>query len=186
MHRYFPFTTSRARCRSLLGKRTDTKLIAKLCSGQPAAWAQLIDRWSPRLYSYVYYNIGEEIATRRLLHLILSEVIHTVITTPRVHNLSVLIFTIAHRHTLRYCRQQMGTPNAKETLPAKGIANVAGASDTFDRYFFHRFRQFPLETKQVLLLRYVCGVTLFELSQIVGQSEEVLLQMIKRANIYFQ
>jgi len=146
----------------------------------------LIDRWSPRLYSYLYYNTGEEIAARRLLHLILSEVIHTVLTTPRVRNLSVLIFSIAHRHTLHYCRQQIGNSKIKEGSPEKLMANAIAASDTVDGYFFHRFRQFPLETKQILLLRYVCGVTLLELSQIVGQPEEVLLQTIKRANIYFQ
>lgn len=191
MHRYFLSSTSKVRCRALLNRRTDTRLIARLCSGQPAAWAQLVDRWSPRLYSYIYYNTGEDLAARRLLHTILHEVIQTVITRPRIENLSVLIFSIAHRQILTHCRENRTTIRPKNLAdermapknePMRPPANI----DPIDSYFFHRFRQFPLETKQILLLRYVCGVTLVELSQIVGETEDVLLRAIERVNIYFQ
>ena len=186
MHRYFPYTTSKVRCRALLGKRTDTKFIARLCSGQPTAWAQLVDRWSPRLYSYIFYNTGEETVARRLLHSVMAEVIHTVISRPRLNNLSVLIFSIAHRQILYYCRENRAVAK-REIVPIESVVRQNNATiNAIDGYFFNRFRQFSLETKQILLLRYVCGVTLFELSQIVGQSEEHLLQTIERAKIYFQ
>lgn len=186
MHRYFPYSTSKLRCRALLGKRTDTKFIARLCSGQPAAWAQLVDRWSPRLYSYIYYNTGEEATARKLLHEIMSDVIRTIITTPRTNNLSVLIFRIAHQHVLDYCRAQAGISQQRHLRTESATFNLASGANRTEGYFFNRFHQFPLETKQVLLLRYVCGVTLVELAHIVGQSEEKILQTIERANIYFQ
>jgi DNA-directed RNA polymerase specialized sigma24 family protein len=160
-----------------LYRRSETKLAARLCSGQPAAWAQLVDRWSPRLYSYIFYNVGDETEARKLMHLILSEMIQTVIGSPRINKLSVLIFSIAHRHILHY-RRQHATPTRKQWPPEQPTRNAL-TDINYDRgAFFHRFRQFSAETQQILLLRFVCGVSIVELSQIVEQSEEALVQTL--------
>jgi DNA-directed RNA polymerase specialized sigma24 family protein len=184
MHRYLSSTSARAQC-NFLYRRNETKLAARLCSGQPAAWAQLIDRWSPRLYSYIFYNVGDETEARKLMHVILSEMIQTVIGSPRINNLSILIFSIAHRHVLRYHRQN-SAPLCKQ-WPLEQPTRTSLAEINYDRgTFFHRFRQFSAETQQILLLRFVCGVSIVELSQIVEQSEEVLVQTIHQVKFYLQ
>jgi len=177
MHRYLPFTSSRARCRTFLYRKRETKLVSRLCSGQPAAWAQLVDRWSPRLYSYIFYNIGNEAEARKLLHLILSEMIQTIIGSPHAHNLSVLIFSIAHRQMLRYHREA-NTISLQTSWPTE--------TEQKQGTFFQQFRQFPPETRQILLLRYVCRVSLLDLSQIVEQPEEMVAQTLHRVKRYLQ
>ncbi len=186
MHRYLSLSSSRAQYSAFLYRRKETKLVARLCTGQPAAWAQLIDRWSPRLYSYIFYNIGNEAEARKLMHLVLSEVIQTIICSPRINNLSVLIFSIAHRHILHYHYADNGV--SLQTQWAKDQSTVKQPIDKEQkkRTFFHRFRQFSPETQQILLLRYVCGVSLLELSQIVEQPEETLVQTLHRVKLYLQ
>ncbi len=186
MHRYLSFTSSRAQCSAFLYRRKETKLVARLCSGQPAAWAQLVDRWSPRLYSYIFYNIGDEAEARKLMHSVLSEMIQIIIGSPRINNLSVLIFSIAHRHIMQHHYADHTISLRKQWATEHPTVNQPRDMEQKQRTFFHRFHQFSPETQQILLLRYVCGVSLLELSQIVEQSEESLVQTIYRVKRYLQ
>lgn len=186
MHRYLSTIPSRAHRNGLFHQRKERKLVGHLCAGQPGAWVQLVERWSPQLYSYITYNVGNEAETRRLMHLILSEVIHTVIATPRIKSLTILIFSIAYRHILHY-RWQHPAP----ILPISQGTQQAISAPIAETHnpgvnFIRRFRQFSPETQQLLLLRYTCGVTLAELSQIIGQSEDMLTQTLHRAKLYLQ
>ena len=186
MHRYLSSISPSTQCPKLLRKHRERKFIGHLCAGQPGAWVQLVERWSPSLYSYITYNVGNEDDTRKLMQLILSEVIHTVIDTPRIKSLTILIFSIAYRHILHYRWQHpVLVPAALRTAPQ--MSSTTGE----DVYaigvnFIRHFRQFPPETQQLLLLRYICGVTLAELSQIVGQSEDMLAQTLYQAKLYLQ
>jgi len=163
-------------------RRKETKLIGRLCTGDSSAWIQVLNHWSPYLYSYVVYNTISEIEAKKLIHSILAEVVQTTLRLPRPGNLTVLIFAIAYKHVVRYRRQNpaailttsQGSVPSTTIDPAK-IDNAKGVN------FLHSFRQFSLEMQQVLLLRYLCGVTLPELSQIVGQPEETLMKLIRRA-----
>ncbi len=186
MHRYLSSLTTTPSHRAFFAKRKEQRFIGQLCAGQPQAWLQLLDRWSPRLYSYVVYNVGNENEARKLVHLILSDVIHTLIDAPKVPNLTILIFSIAYRRTLRY-RQQ----NLPPRLPRRSEDTQVDERDDQKKteqeaYFIQRLHRFSLEAQQLLLLRYVCGVTLTELSQIIGQPKEVLAQTLYRAKLYLQ
>ena len=178
MHRYLTSFSAQVHPGQLFRKYQEKKLIQQLCTGQPSAWVQLVDRWSPRLYSYISYNVSNEDETRRLMHLILSEVIHTVIDTPRIQSLTVLIYTVAYRHILHY-RWQQAASQAPESLSAKEKQQHRAT-------FIQRFHQFSPKTQQLLLLRYVCGIGLADLAQIVGQSEDALAQTLYRAKLYLQ
>lgn len=186
MHRYLPFSSARSHRSAFLRGRAETKFVARLCSGQPTAWAQLIDRWSPNLYSYLYYNIPDEAEVRTLMHLILSEMIQTVIGAAPINNLSVLIFSIAHRRVLHYRRQQEAAMPQERHRTERIPAGQPGTADTTNSNFFYRFRQFSPETQQILLLRYVCGVSLLELAQIVDEPEDVILQKLYQVQRYLQ
>ena len=82
--------------------RKETRWIQQLCAGEATAWAQLLDYWNPRLYSYVIYNGATEAEAERLIHAIFSEVVQTVVGSLPVANLTVLIFSIAYQQVLRY------------------------------------------------------------------------------------
>lgn len=184
MHRYFSFVPSRLRRQQLpMSRRHDPKFVSQLCRGESRAWSQLIDHWSPHLYSYVSYNAASETDARLLLHTILSEVIHTLIGARPLDNLTTLIFSIAYQHTLHYRRQNPGLllPKLRPGQQNAGETNADAQSN-----FLQRLHQFTPEMQQLLLLRYLCGVTMPELAQIVGQSEELLTKVLYRSRAYFQ
>lgn len=187
MHRQFTLLTSRMRNATPVLRRKETKLIGRLCTGDSSAWIQVLNSWSPHLYSYVTYNAIGEIEAKKLIHSILTEVVQTTLRSSRPGNLTVLIFAIAYKHVVYYRRQNS---TATLTPPPHATPSVTINPDKIDTSkidntkgvnFLHSFRQFSLEMQQVLLLRYLCGVTLPELSQIVGQPEETLMKLIRRA-----
>lgn len=141
-----------------------------------------MNRWSPRLYSYVSYNVGDEAETRRLIHLILSDVIQAVIHTPRIPTLTVVIFSIAYRHVLHHLRHTSGYSMTKSQRSLQ--THAAGSDQGIN--FLYRFRQASPEIQQILLLRYLCGVTLPELAQITGQSEDRLARVLAWAQHHLQ
>lgn len=180
MHRQFKFGSSQVRRRAPVQQRKDTKFIGRLCTGDSTAWLQLVNHWSPRLYSYVIYNTESEIAARKVIHAILSEVVQTILSSPCSGNLTILIFSIAYRHVLYYCRQH---PTPTPPKLRRSVDATAADSDPGTN-FLAGFRQFSPETQQILLLRYLCGVTLPELAQVVGQSEERLARTLHAASDY--
>ena len=182
MHRQFTFASSRLRKKAPVPMRKETRWIQQLCAGEATAWAQLLDYWNPRLYSYVIYNGATEAEAERLIHAIFSEVVQTVVGSLPVANLTVLIFSIAYQQVLRY-RAQALDPALKQLPPA---IQLADPDDDPWAGFFHIFYQFPPEVQQILLLHYLFAITLPEISQIVGQSEEVLTKILRRAKVYLQ
>ncbi|MEZ4674282.1 MAG: sigma-70 family RNA polymerase sigma factor [Caldilineaceae bacterium] len=186
MHRNLPFISSRVQHPTFLQKRKEKKFIGQLCAGHPGAWVQLIDQWSPRLYSYVSYNVSDEDETRRLIHLILSEVIQTIIHATRMPNLTVLIFATAYHHVQYHRRHSSSHPAPQRQQLSSN--NISSETSEHKRYtnFTQQFQQLPTEVQQLLLLRYVCGVSLPDLSQILGQSEKILAQMLYRARLYLE
>ena len=163
-------------------RRHDAKFVGQLCSGESRAWSQLVEHWSPHLYSYVSYNVATEADARVLLHAILSEVIQTLIGACAMDNLTTLIFSIAYKHVLRYRRQNpdLLSPRGRQVQGTGEIGNDQQSN------FLQRLRQFTPEMQQILLLRYLCGVTVPELAQIVGQSEDLLTKVLYRSRAYFQ
>lgn len=162
--------------------KKETRWIQQLCTGEATAWAQLLDYWNPRLYSYVIYNGATEAEAQHLIHSIFSEVVQTVVGSPSIANLTILIFSIAYQQILRY-RQRTLDPALKQLPPA-----IQAADPEEDPWagFFHTFYQFTPEVQQILLMHYLFEITLPEISQIVGQSEELLRKILHRAKFYLQ
>jgi len=182
MHRQFTFVSSRLRKKAPVHRRKEARWMQQLGTGEATAWAQLLDYWNPRLYSYVIYNGATEAEAQRLIHSIFSEVVQTVVGSLPIANLTILIFSIAYQQILRY-RQQTLDPALKQLPPA---IQLADPDDDPWAGFFHTFYQFTPEVQQILLLHYLFEITLSEISQIVAQSEEVLTKILRRAKFSLQ
>ena len=180
MHRYFSRVPLHTRRHTLAPNRTTSKRIGRLYNGEPAAWLRLVDRWSPRLYSYIVYNAVSEAEAQKLIYLIFAEAIQTIVGSLRIANLTVLVFSIAHHHILHQRRR-----HTNPMLPPQpAAAAVAAKEETQKADFLHTFYQFAPEVQQILLLRYLCGVSLPEIAQIVGQPEATLTKTIAGAARY--
>lgn len=180
MHQYLTFLSSRLRRNASAYPAKDLKFIGRLCSGKPKAWGQLVDRWGPRLYSYLVYNTATEADAQDLMRFVLTEVVQATVGSLHSANLTILLFSIAYYHVSHYRQQNLGLiPRRQQSV--KG-ANPFGHGQ--EPQFIHIFRQFPPEIQQILLLHYVCEVSLSELSQIVGQSEERLARTLYRVKFH--
>ena len=127
MHRHFTLLTARMRNAAPVLPRKEKKFIGRLSTGDSSSWTQLITQWSPYLYSYVAYNTMNEAETRKLVRVILSEVVQTVLRSPRPNNLTVLIFAISYNHILQYRRQHPALPStARHSTPSTLIDNDTG------------------------------------------------------------
>jgi DNA-directed RNA polymerase specialized sigma24 family protein len=182
MHRQFTLVSSRLRKKAHVPMRKETHWMQQLCAGETTAWAQLLDYWNPRLYSYVIYNGATQAETERLIQTILSEVVQAIVGSPPVANLTVLIFSIAYQQILRY-RAQTLDPALKQLPPALQLTDPE--ADPWAG-FFHVFYQFPAEVQQILLLHYLFEVPMHEISQIVSQPEATLTKILRRAKVHLQ
>ena len=180
MHRYFSQVASRLRNHLPLRKRREVYFVKQLCNGEGSAWVQLLDHWSPSLYSYVSYNVTNEADVRKLMRLILSELVQTLVSAEPIENLTVVIFAIAYQHLLRY-RRHAPDPFAGNAWQHPQTGTTGGI---LPHDFFQHLQQFSTEVQQLLLLRYLCGVTLPELARIVGLPEEVLSRILRRTRFY--
>ena len=180
MHRQFTFVSSRLRKTAPVHIRKETLWMQQLCAGEAAAWAQLLDYWNPRLYSYAIYNGATETEAQKLIHSICSEVVHAVVGSLPTVNLTVLLFSIAYQQILRY-RERSLDPALKQVPPAIQLANP---EDDPWAGFFQIFYQFTPEVQQILLMHYLLEISLPEIAQIVGQSEAVLMKNLHRAKFY--
>jgi DNA-directed RNA polymerase specialized sigma24 family protein len=179
LHRFFTFVIARLHNDAPVSSRKETKFIEQLFTGDPTAWVQLVDRWSPRLYSYLIYNAVSEAEVHQLMRRIFSEVVQAVAGSLRVVNLAILIFSIAHHHILHYRHQ-----NSEITLKKQQqlVPSAVGGTDQRTN-FLHCFHQLAPEAQQVLLLHYLCEISLSEITQIVGQSEELLAKILYQAKL---
>ncbi|MFN8489468.1 MAG: hypothetical protein U0350_17935 [Caldilineaceae bacterium] len=160
--------------------RQETDFVSALYAGEPAAWATVVEQWSPRLYNYLVYNAIGEAEVQKLMRIIFSELVRTIAGTRRITNLTVLILSIAHRHALHYRRQ------SPLIMPPK-LRKIALASDADDDRrinFFLTFYRFAPDVQQILLLHHLCEVELEEITQIVGQSIEVVTKALGQAQSY--
>lgn len=180
MHRQFTFASSRSRLAAPVHKKQEAKWMRQLCAGEATAWTALVELWSPRLYSYVFYNVAPEAEAQKLLTTIFAAIAKAIVGSFQISNLTILIFSIAHQHVLYYRYQ-----NSDSTT--KNNAHALASAITIDPTtagFLDTFHHFTPELQQILLLYYLCGVSLPEISQIVGEREELLRKLLHRAQFY--
>jgi DNA-directed RNA polymerase specialized sigma24 family protein len=182
MHSSITFIKSLFKINVTEYKRKEKGFIKQLHYGELMAWEEFIDFWGPRLYNYVIYNTASEADAQKLVRMILSEVVQTIGSVRHITNLTTLIFAIAyqqvmhyHQHTTEFMFQRQW----QLLLPSEGC-------DDQWRRFVRKFCRLSHEIQQIFLFRYLCGVSLREISQVVGQSEDLLAKVLYGAKFSLQ
>jgi len=176
MHRQLVFASSRARPKASAPEKQAARWVRQLCAGEPAAWTALVEGWGSRLYSYARYSgVSEEEAQSLLTH-IFAAVAEAVVGSLPIPNLTVLILTIAYQHILPLRQPTPYHPMETYLQATQGDEEAVR--------FLNTFHSFTPEVQQILLLYYLCGVSLSEISQIVGQREEIIAKLLHRAQFH--
>jgi len=182
MHQHFAYVTSHLRTVAQMVRKKEARFIRKLCAGEPQAWANLVEQWTPRLYSYFIYNTGNDLDAQRLTQHTLSELVGEMIGATGSARLTVLIYSIAYQHALHYRRQRPKLP----AIQPWSLEQPAEGNFRPRLNFLTNFRQLRDETQQALLLYHLCDMNVAEIAQIVDQPEERLAKMLRQAQHYLQ
>jgi DNA-directed RNA polymerase specialized sigma24 family protein len=181
MHRQFSFASSRSRPKIPVHKQQEAKWLRQLCAGETTAWKELVDLWSPLLYNYVLYNVAHEAEAQQLLTSIFSAIAKAIVGSQYIANLTILIFSTAHQAVLYY-RHQNPYPTA--TNPSTLSTTSATQSSSGATGFLDTFYRFTPELQQILLLYYLCGLSVSDISQIMGEREDLLIKLLRRAQVH--
>lgn len=159
----------------------DRAFLKGLCQGQSNAWLHLLEIWSPRLYSYVIYNTYSEDDAQALLQRTFSLVMRCVINeAPRLQTLSqltVLLVSTLYRLILHY-QQQFG-------IPLFDILHHQQPVDRLQQKFLATLQQLTPTVQQMLLLRYLVGLSVGELALITGYGIAAVVVILRTAALHF-
>lgn len=159
----------------------DRAFLKGLCQGQSSAWLHLLELWSSRLYSYVIYNTYSADDAQALLQRAFSLVVRRVLNDPprlqTLSQLTVLLVSTLYRLILHY-QQQFGIP-LFDTLPHQQPVNH------LQQKFLATLQQLTPTVQQMLLLRYLVGLSVGELALITGYGIAAVVVILRTAALHF-
>lgn len=157
--------------------RSEDSLLHCLRIGDQYAWQRLVELWSPRLYSYMVYNSHSEADAQALLQSVFSTTLQVLLTELENTNLTAIIVGTAYRHVLDY-QQAHGMPPYRAHTWAVDCAPQ-------DEHFCLKLAALPATVRHILLLRYLVGLTVWELVQATGYSKRMLASLLYRSANHF-
>ena len=159
----------------------DRIFLNGLNQGKSAAWQQLLEIWSPRLYSYAFYNtytIGDAQALlQRTFTLVMQRVIHSTFRLQHLSQLTVLLVSTLYRLILHY-QQRFGNPLFDAHRHQQPV-------DPLQQKFMGTLQQLTPAVQQMLLLRYLVSLSVGELALITGYGIAAVVAILRAASLHF-
>lgn len=153
--------------------------LRRLQEGDEAAWSQFVDEWSPRLYSYVKYNLRGADETEDVIGDILAAVVHAIRSFDGKVTLATFVYSIAYRKVADYWRRRRVTQELTEW-----IATDAPNHTSIEVY--EALAELPELSQQALLLRYYVGLSVGEIAEILGRSYKATESLLSRVRRQFE
>jgi len=161
--------------------RAERIFLQELCQGQAAAWQQLVALWSPRLYSYVSYNTYSIDDAQALLQQTFSFVMQRLINhaeqPKNLAQLTILLVSTLYRLILQY-QQSFG-------VPLFDHRHAPPPLDPQQQKFIAALAQLAPPVQQLLLLRYLVGLSIGELASIIGFTPPTVIAIVQAAAQHF-
>jgi RNA polymerase sigma factor (sigma-70 family) len=156
------------------------EFLRNLAEGHPAAWRQLLESISHRFYSYVYYNTHSEVDAQELLQAAFVQLAPLLMgrlqPLQTLSQLTVLIASTIYRYVIDYQRR-WGAP---AVTALSGRTEIDNADP-----FWQRLPQLSPNVRQLLLLRYLIGLTVAEVAAVTGYAPNAIIAMLRTAQQHF-
>ncbi len=152
----------------------------------PNAFSELYERYVDRIYSYVYYRTGDprdaEDLTARVFYRALAHL-------PEFHQTGApfvaWLYRIAHNLVANWHRDKSRHPEVPLGLwePAplpEGAPHLQAERAETERNLLEAIRALPWERQQLLILKFVDGLSNLEIGTILGRSEGAIKSLYHR------
>ena len=156
----------------------DLEFLHRLQAGDAQAWEQLMDQWSPRLYTYMVYNTRSEDDAQDVLSETWLGLVQSIKKFDGNVNLSTFIYSIACRKVADYWRRSKQTVELPEWLSTEAPSSIGvELQEALD--------ELPELAQQALLLRYHVGLSVAEIAEVLGRSYKATESLLSRVRQQF-
>jgi len=169
-----------------ISKREQRELIRRAKECDPSAFARIYERYYQDIYNYIYYRVkgnihlAEDLTSEVFLKALESIASFTFRGIP----ISAWLFRIARTMLAQYFRKETGAvdlPLEEEVLPTE-----VGPSEIFERELTQQqlaraLSNLTEEQQDVIILKFVDGLSNAEVAQILGKSEGAIKSLQHRA-----
>jgi RNA polymerase sigma-70 factor (ECF subfamily) len=153
--------------------KIQSSFLLKLQRNDQDAWEKVINEYSPKLFSYLRYNLP----TREDAEDILNETFMAAVKSIRNFDgksaLTTWLYTLAHHKTVDFWRKHQHTT---ELLPSLSVSQNESGLD-----FQEALNRLPELARQVLLLRYREDLSVGEIAKVLGRSYKATESLLSRS-----
>lgn len=165
---------------SLVGESDD--VLVEKAKEEPSAFGELYQRYLSNIYNYVYYRTGNRVEAEDLTaKVFLQALTHIQGYTNRGLPFSAWLYRIAHNIVANWYRDksyQRLVPLDDEHLQ---LEDGADTGDIDDRNDIRKLvGELPPDRQQLIVLKYVEGLSNAEIGRIMGRSEGAVKALLVR------
>jgi len=153
--------------------------LRRLQEGDDLAWSQFVEEWTPRLYSYLKYNLRNAGETEDVLSETLLAVVQAIRTFDGKVTLATFVYAIAYRKVADYWRRLKVTQELTESLMTSGPNHTS-------LEVYEALAELPEQSQQALLLRYYVGLSVAEIAEVLGRSYKATESLLSRVRRQFE
>ncbi len=164
----------------------DEYALIERAKSDPEAFGILYERYVAKIYSYMYYRVGNhydaEDLTARTFHRAMSRIADY---TPRGAPFSAWLYRIAHNLMANWYRDRQRhqvIPLEDAVLRAEHGEEPQVVSEREDErsHLLAAIRSLPEDRQQLLILKFVEGLSNMEIGQVMGRSEGAIKSLYYR------
>ncbi len=165
---------------------TEEQILTLASQGDKDAFGQLYSRYIDRIFNYVYYRTGNvhdaEDLTARVFQRAMNHIRNY---TDRGVPFSAWLYRIAHNLVANWHRDR----SRKQEIPLDDLPTLQTKGDHPERNLVHSqeqdallrlIRRLPHERQNLLILKFVEGMSNVEIGQIMGRSEGAVKSLYHR------
>ena len=171
----------------LLGEYSDDEVVSLATSGDVNAFGELYDRYVERIYNYIYYRTSNHVDAEDLTERVFIRAIqHIKKYENRGLPISAWLYRIAHNLVANWYRdnsrrQEIPIDTFDFTLQYQGeLPEVAVLRSEEREQLMSVIRELPEERQQLVILKFVDGLTNAEIGKIMGRTEGAIKSLYHR------
>jgi RNA polymerase sigma-70 factor (ECF subfamily) len=163
----------------------DPETIRKAQAGDSESITVIYDQYHSRIYRYLYYRLGDSQVAEDLTSEVFLRMLRS-LHQYRIHSFSfqAWLFQIARNLSIDHYRKI--ATNRQVALNGQMIETVEPTDTTVQRRLDHQslskaLSRLPDDQKDVIILRFVAGLPIYEAAQTLNKSEDSIKGLQRRA-----